>query len=727
MSTIANLMVKLGLNSTEFANGLSKATGQLQQAGQKMSGLGKSMTAGVTLPLVGVGIAALKSAADFEQSLNIMQQVSGATAEQMDALTAAALKLGAESVFSAGEVAEAQLELAKAGMEVNEVLDSTAGVVSLAAAADISLANAASITANSLNAFGMEASEAGRVSDLLAAAANASSADITDLAAGLQQGGFAFNAAGQNIDDLAASIAILTNVGLTGSDAGTALKNAFMRIMAPTKEASALMESLNIDLFDAQGNMLPMIEIIDALNNGLAGMTQEQRLASLETMFMSDGMKAFLPLLDQGAEGYGKMLDAVNQTGAASDTANARMKGLAGAFEYFKGTIDSVLIQAGTPWLDMLGNMLRTVADLIAQFGQLPAPVQKGIVIFLAAVAVVGPLLIVLGSLISAVGTIAGAFAVIPTVIGTVLTALGTLGGGVATATGFLGGGAGLLGMLGTAGSALLTFATGPIGLTVAAVAGLALAYKTNFLGMRDATDSAVSWIGGKLGELRDHWATHSGEVTAIVDNQWASTRATFELQWELIRGISTAGMQFMQGDWEGGMETLRSTASTMWGKIREIYRNQLDNIKHLFAFFGWPELGENIAKGIGEGITSGLRWIQDAATQAAQSALDAAQSWLGIQSPSTVAADEIGEPFGQGIGVGAGRAIDDITGSLGSRLDALMGGLQPAPGFAGEGVGPSGMTIQVTQNFYGQADAATVEGASRNGVVSALRQVGVR
>lgn len=696
MATIATLMVKLGLDAAEFADGLRKAQGQLQSAGQKMSNVGKSLTARVTLPILGLGVAALNSAADFEQSMNILQQVSGATATEVEALSDAALQLGADSVFSAGEVAKAQLELAKAGMTVNQVMDATAGVVSLAAAADVSLANAASITANALNAFGLEASEAGRVSDLLAAAANASSADITDLAAGLQQGGFAFNAAGQNIDDLAASIAILTNVGLTGSDAGTALKNAFMRIMAPTKEASTLMASLGIDLFDAQGNMLPMIQIIDVLNGAMAGMTQEQRLLSLETMFMSDGMKAFIPLLDQGSAGFGKMLESVNKTGAATETANARMSGLAGALDYFKGTLDSVLIQGGTPWLEMLGNLVRGAADLIAQFGNLPAPMQKGIVVFLAIIAVVGPLIVIIGTLVSSIGAIVGAFAAVPAIVTTV--------------------GAGLAAL------------TGPIGLVVLAVVGLAAAYKTNFLGIRDATNSAVSWIGNKLNGLRNHWATHSSDVTAIVENQWATTRTTFALQWELIRGISTAGMQFMQGDWEGGLETLRNTASNMWGMIREIYRNQLDNIKHLFAFFGWPELGENIARGIGQGITSGLRWIRDAATKAAQSALDAAQSWLGINSPSTVAADEIGEPFGAGIGVGAGRAIDDITGMLGSRLDALMGGLQPTPGFAGDGVGGGGgMTIQVTQNFYGNADAATVEGASRNGVVAALRQVGVR
>lgn len=728
MATIATLMVKLGLKSDEFTVGLTKAQMQMQTSANKMVDIGRNLTARVTLPIVGIGVASLKSAADFEQSMNILQQVSGATAAEMEALSAQAIQVGKDSVFSAGEVAKAQLELAKAGLEVNQVMGATNGVIALAAAADTDLANAALITASTLNAFHLEAGEAGRVADLLAAAANASSANITDLMYGLRQGGFAFSTAGQGVDDLATSLAILTNVGLTGTDAGTALKNMFMRLFSPTDKAANRMKGLGIAVWDAQGNMLPLVDIIDNLNTAMAGMTDEARLDTLETIFLSDGMKAMIPLLDQGRSGFEAMRDQVNEAGAASDTANARMKGLAGAVEYFKGTLDTLMISAGTPWLVMLADLIRGAADLIAKFGELPAPVQKGVVVFLAAVAVLGPLLILVGSLITAISTIVGAFAAAPAVVAPVTAALGTFGGSVGAVTGVLGGGAGLVGMLGTAGSALLAFATGPIGLTIAAVAGLALAYKTNFLGIRDATNSAVSWIGNQLNGLRDHWATHSGELNAIVENQWVNMHALFALKWEGIRGITTAGMQFMQGDWEGGLETLRNTASNMWGMIREIYRNQLDNIRHLFTFFGWPELGENIARGIGQGITNGLRWIRDAAMQAAQAALDAAQSWLGINSPSTVAADEVGEPFGEGIGVGAGRAIDDIMGMLGSRLDALVGGLQPTPGFAGDGVGAGGgMTIQVTQNFYGNADAATVEGASRNGVVAALRQVGVR
>ncbi len=296
----ARLNVTVGADTSAAEKGITGFSNKLNNASQKMAATGGMLSLAVTAPLVGIAGAALKTAGEFEQTMNVLQQVVGATSNEMQSMQEQALHLGAVTVFSAGEASDAMLELGKAGMDTGQIMASIGGVMDLAAAGGVGLAEAASLTAATLNAFHLEASESVRVADLLAATANASAADISDLGQGMQQAGFAFSMANQPVENLAASLAILTNVGLTGSDAGTALKNAFMRMMNPTQEAANLMDKLGISFYDAFGNMKPLPAILDNINVATAGMTSEQRDAALATIFLSDGMKAMIPLLDQG-------------------------------------------------------------------------------------------------------------------------------------------------------------------------------------------------------------------------------------------------------------------------------------------------------------------------------------------------------------------------------------------------------------------------------------------
>ncbi len=157
----------------------------------------------------------------------------------------------------------------------------------------------------------------------------------------MQQAGFAFKLANQPVEYLAASLALLTDQGLTGSDAGTALKNAFMRMISPTGEASAVMQDLGISFYDANGNMKQMPDIIGMLNTATEGLTNQQRDAALATIFLSDGMKAIIPLLDAGTEGFNKTVDTVTQVGGDQSVGrpHARVRRRAGISQRQRGDV----------------------------------------------------------------------------------------------------------------------------------------------------------------------------------------------------------------------------------------------------------------------------------------------------------------------------------------------------------------------------------------------------
>lgn len=267
-------MINLGSAYGEVLISTGQATQSIQSLSSTLRSVGTTMSLAITAPLVGVATAAISSAADFEQSLNVMQQVSGATEEQMASLQAQALQLGADTSFSAGEAAEGMLELAKAGMDAKETGDAIAGVMSLAAAGNLGLAQAAEITANAINAFNLPASEANKVADLLAAAANSSSVEVTDMAQSFNMASSVFASANQDIDDLSTAIAILGNNGLKGSDAGTSLKTMMMRLTAPTKESKKLMDELGISIYDAQGKTRAFPDILADLQQAMTGMNE---------------------------------------------------------------------------------------------------------------------------------------------------------------------------------------------------------------------------------------------------------------------------------------------------------------------------------------------------------------------------------------------------------------------------------------------------------------------
>ena len=423
----------------DIGRSADKAKGQLNAFGEMATGALRRVGEIATNALQEAGAAAVAfvadsvgAAADYEQAMDVFQAQSSATASEMDAVKAKAKELGADLTLpatSAASAGSAMLELSKAGLAVAQSMDAAKGTLQLAAAAQIDEASAAAITANALNTFGLAAGEATRVADMLAAGANASSASITDLSAGLQQGGFAFAAAGQGIDDLTASIAILTNVGLSGSDAGTALKNAMMRLMDPTAEASALMHDLGVNVYDADGKMRPMRDIIGILNTAMAGMTDQERNAALSTIFLSDGMKAMIPLLDEGVEGFDEMKDKVNAQGAAADMAKAQMTGLHGAVGGLTSQVETLMLEGLEPLLPLMAAGVMAAAEFAAGLQGQVGPAVSAVIGFIESAVTLVQAGFVPAIAAAAAGTLFYAVTAVPAALTALPILIGLLGG----------------------------------------------------------------------------------------------------------------------------------------------------------------------------------------------------------------------------------------------------------------------------------------------------------
>jgi len=368
-------------------------------------------------------------------------------------------------VFTANEAADGLLQLAKAGFTAQQSMDALPGVLDLAAAGDLSVARASELAANAINAWNLPASDAARVADVLAAAANASSVEVEDLAISFEQASALASANRIPIEDLSTALAILGNNGLKGEKAGTAMKVMLQRLFAPTDKAKAAMDELGISIYNADGSSRSLEQILGNMQDAMSGLTEEQRNNYNRTLLGSRASNAAIILIKEGTSEYARMKGAVMEAGAASKVADAKMKGLAGAWIYAKSTIEATLISAFLPASEALARLLRQGADLISRFLDLPGPVRNAAMAFAAVLAVAGPLLIIIPLLGAAVG-------------------------------------------------ALLS----PFGLVVLAVAAFAAAWAADWGGIREKTATAVDWVGRQISILRG-WidAARQGDMTPLI------------------------------------------------------------------------------------------------------------------------------------------------------------------------------------------------------------------
>lgn len=394
--------------------GLKKGGSATKALGDGITDLGRSMTLGLTVPIVAAGGAATSVAASFDDAMSQVQGALGGASADMDGLRNLALQLGADTVFSATESAQAMVELAKGGLTEAQIKGGAlAASMDLAAAGQLNLADAAATTVQMMGSFGLGAGDATRIANALAGAANASSADVSDLTQAMSQCSAQASLAGWSLEDTAAALALFADHGVKGSDAGTSLKTMLQRLAAPTDQAAEAIAAYGLNIRDSNGKMKDISGIADELTGKLGGLSDAERDAALQTIFGSDASRAAAILMQSGSEGLAKYIAATNDATAAETMANAQKGELSWALENMGGAVESASIAFGTALAPAITAVAGVIGNVAEAFASLPAGVQTGIAVVLALVAALGPLLMVIGSVVAALPAISEGFAVL--------------------------------------------------------------------------------------------------------------------------------------------------------------------------------------------------------------------------------------------------------------------------------------------------------------------------
>jgi TP901 family phage tail tape measure protein len=531
--TVAQLVVKIGADITEATKGIDGVGAKMQSMGGQMVASGAMLTAGITAPLVLIGKSAVKSSADFETSMNVLAESSGASADEVAMLSTKAKALGADLTLpgtSASDAAQAMLELSKAGLSVNHVMDASKGVLQLSAAGQISNAEAAQVTANALNMFGLSGGDAVMVADLLAAAANGSSASVQEMAMALSMGGSAAQQYGVDIDDFTTELALMANAGIKGSDAGTSLKTMFSRLGAPTDEAKKALKDLRIEIYDGSGKMRSQRDLIADFSNKLGGMTQESRNAAIQTIFGADAMRAANIVLAGGVEAYDQMNKKVNEAGAAAGLAGAMMKGMGGALAQMQSAASDASLALGKALAPTVVSVANSITKLTQSFTALTPEMQTNIVKMALFAAAIGPVTTILGGVTSGVGTTITVFNAVWKAASTAAVGLKAYQAGMTLVT-----------SLGAAGLSPAAIAFGAIALavtaTAAAIAGLVLA--------NNALESETERMAGGIVKAGDAAIKAGDSYEVYKQKMEAAAKANsmlYDEQGNLIRRVSDLG-----------------------------------------------------------------------------------------------------------------------------------------------------------------------------------------
>jgi TP901 family phage tail tape measure protein len=660
----ADLVVHVGADTKDAESGLDNVGNKVNNTGKGFKTAGLAMMGIGAAAVGGLGLA-VNSAMNFEQSLADINAVADLTDSQMNSVKGLALQIGKDTVFSATEGAQAIGELVKAGVPLEDVMNGAAmSAANLASAGGISIPEAATAMSNAMNMFSISGKDSASVADSFAAAANASAADVSDLTAAMAQGGPQAAAMGMSLNETNAALALFSNYGIKGSDAGTSLKTMLQRLAAPTEESAALMGELGISAFDASGNFVGMESLAGQLKTALSGMTEEQRNAALATIFGSDASRVANVLYQEGAEGVKKMTDEVSKTGVAQEMAAKRMDTLKGSIEQLKGSFETALIIIGSGFTPAIRMVADAVNGLVGMFLSMPPGLQKIVGLVVAAS---GVFLILAGALAYAASFLPGlaiGFGILLSPIALLIAAIGLLV--AAFATDFMGIRTAASKVFGPVANGALALGDVLGNLLVGDINGATKAFNklpkplkplgraliNTGRAVRDFKDD----IGekGLMGALKDAPDTFKTAIGMWKDfgNQVSDTVKSINWDNLEIKAVQTAYQ-------------LRNAFVGLAGKIG-------NNLGDLASAVGsWiSKNGPGIASAIGNGLQAAASVAGDIAGKIADGLGDLASAvggWISKNAPA------IGTAIRNGLEAAASTAVD-IAGTIVSKLGDLAG-----------------------------------------------------
>ena len=393
--TLGDATLKLRADSKNLEQGLAKAKKSMMAIGAAMTAVGGAITA----PMA----AGVKIFMEYEQNMANVKAVSNATEQEFAALNAIAKEMGATTVFTARESAEALAFMSMAGMKAGESVNALPDVLNLAAAGQLELGQAADIVTNVMAGYGIASDNLTGAVDVLTLGFTSANTNLVQLGDAFKYAGPVAKAAGLDFNETAAALALMGNAGFQGSMSGTALRGAITRLLKPTGEAADLIEQYGVNVYDSQGKMMPLVSILKSFEEG--GLTA----ADAMTIFGQRAGPGMLALIEQGTGALSELTaEMALSAGTATRIATTQLDTMQGQFTLLKSALEGLALSIGEQLMPMIRDFVESVTPLIQgviEWAKQNPELARTIIVVTGAV---GALALVGGALLIAVSVLLG-------------------------------------------------------------------------------------------------------------------------------------------------------------------------------------------------------------------------------------------------------------------------------------------------------------------------------
>jgi TP901 family phage tail tape measure protein len=522
---IAALMVTVGANVSGFQQGMGQVQKGIQGAAKAAIVGGAALTAGVTVPLTMLGKEAATAATDFDKQMRNIQSISKQSDESLKGLGATFKTLSTDitqTTDNAASLAAGFYQVQSSGFEGGAAMEVLKASTKAASAGLTDTETAAKGILAVLNAYGMGADQATRVSDVMFKTVDRGIINFEELSGQIGDVISTASTAGVPIEQVGAAIATLTKGGLSGAEAVTALNQVMLTFIAPSKDEIKTAKALGIE-FNA--NTLATKGL-----GGAMAMVGQVAGGNVETMAKLFGnvraLKGALGLTrGEGAAFAGDLTAMQGAAGATAKAFEIQTKSYDAQAKNFSNTVNVLKIAIGEQLLPIMTGLGQAVLPVVRAFSNLPEPAKKVVVVLGILLAVLGPLLTMAGLAVSGIAALGGVF--------------GVVGGAIAA-------------VIGTIGAPLL--------IIIGAIAAFALAWKNNWFGIRDVVANVVGWIKNVLSGL-------GGVLKSVLGKLFGISEADINASVASLGGALKSSVGGIKDTVVGAFKGAGQAAGTSYGK----------------------------------------------------------------------------------------------------------------------------------------------------------------
>ena len=575
---------------------LAVAGEKFEKAGDSITNAGKKVSV-ASAAVTGLGVAAVKTAADFDSAMANVAAISGATGDDLQALRDKAREMGEKTKFSASEAADAMSYMAMAGWKTGDMLSGIEGIMNLAAASGEDLATTSDIVTDALTAFGLTAEDSAHFADILAAESSNANTNVSMMGETFKYCAPVAGALGYSAEDVAEAIGLMGNAGIKSTQAGTALRTMMTKLQGELKLSGEALGEVTIQTANADGSMRELSDILADCRTAFSKMSESEAAAAAETLVGKNAMSGFLALMNSAPGDIDKLRNAIeNCDGSAEDMAAIMQDNLNGQLTILKSQLEELAISFGEMLMPVIRKVVSAVQGFVDKLNNMDEAQRKTIITIGLVIAALGPFLVILGTVISTVGKSMKAYASAAKGIKKLMVAVKS--------------GTGIFGKLGAAIGGI----SAPVLAIVAVIAVLAAAFahlwKTNdgfreniiatWTQIKETVSNFCQGIVDRLNSLGFEFSSITEVLKAVWDGFCNLLAPVFEGAFRFISDTLSTVLDVIlntvdffiavfSGDWEGAWEAVKNIFSSIWNGLVSWFTNILETIKGVLdVALGW-------------------------------------------------------------------------------------------------------------------------------------------